>query len=73
MVDAGEIERARMIFEKVLQLDPAKYRASLGLADIALRDGKLAHVIHHFYNAARETDQPALVRFSEREATYFNG
>jgi tetratricopeptide (TPR) repeat protein len=67
MVDAGEIERARKIFEKVLKLDPAKYRASLGLADIALRDGKLAHV----YNAARETDQPALVRFSEREAAYF--
>jgi tetratricopeptide (TPR) repeat protein len=71
MVDAGEIERARTIFEKVLKLDPAKYRASLGLADIALRDGKLAHVIHHFYNAARETDQPALVRFAEREAAYF--
>jgi len=71
MVDVGQIERARMIFENVLKQDPSKYRASLGLADIALRDGKLAHVIHHFYNAARETDQPALVRFSQREATYF--
>jgi len=60
-----------VIFEKVLEQDRSKCRASLGLADIALRDGKLAHVIHHFYNAARETDQPALARFSEREAAYF--
>src|SRR5205814_2064399 len=71
MVETGEVDRARIIFEKALELDPAKYRASLGLADLALRDGKLAHVIHHYRNAARETTQTALVRFTEREATYF--
>jgi hypothetical protein len=42
----------------------------MGLAEIALRDGKLAHVAH-FYNAASATDDAALARLAGREARYY--
>jgi tetratricopeptide (TPR) repeat protein len=70
-LEAGEVAKARLQFEKVLCLDVRSFRASLGLADIALREGKLAHVIHHYDNAARETFDKALKAFSERESSYF--
>ena len=31
----------------------------IGLADIALREGKLAHVIHHYQEAARVSSETA--------------
>ena len=70
-VELGDTRRARGAFERALIVAPDTFRASLGLADIALRDGKLAHVIYQFHSAAREATDSAVVRFSEREATYF--
>jgi tetratricopeptide (TPR) repeat protein len=63
-------KRATDCFRRALDLDPARFRANVGLAEIALRDGKLAHVAH-FYNAATATGDAALVRLADREAHYY--
>lgn len=62
--------RATDCFRRALDLDPARFRANVGLAEIALRDGKLAHVAH-FYNAATASNDEALVRLAGREAQYY--
>jgi hypothetical protein len=41
------------------------------LADIALRDGKLAHVIHHYHEAARVSSEQALARYARSEGEYY--
>lgn len=65
-----DFKRASDCFRRALQLDPARFRANVGLAEIALRDGKLAHVAH-FYNAAAASDDVALARMAGREARYY--
>ena len=44
----GDARRARRALESVVELDSGNFKARVGLADIALREGKLAHVIHHY-------------------------
>jgi tetratricopeptide (TPR) repeat protein len=65
-----DFKRASECFRRALQLDPARFRANIGLAEIALRDGKLAHVAH-FYNAAASSSDAALSRMAGREARYY--
>jgi tetratricopeptide (TPR) repeat protein len=65
-----DYKRATDCFKRALELDPARFRSNVGLAEIALRDGKLAHVAH-FYNAATMTADAALVRLAGREAHYY--
>jgi tetratricopeptide (TPR) repeat protein len=65
-----DYKRAAECFRRALQLDPARFRANVGLAEIALRDGKLAHVAH-FYGAAAASDDQALARMAAREARYY--
>jgi tetratricopeptide (TPR) repeat protein len=65
-----DYKRATDCFRRALELDPARFRSNVGLAEIALRDGKLAHVAH-FYNAATATGDAALVRLADREAHYY--
>ncbi len=65
-----DYKRAGECFRRALELDPARFRANVGLAEIALRDGKLAHVAH-FYNAASAVSDRALSRLAEREARYY--
>ncbi|HWO01799.1 MAG TPA: hypothetical protein VNS63_21270, partial [Blastocatellia bacterium] len=65
-----DTKRATDCFRRALDLDPARFRANVGMAEIALRDGKLAHVAH-FYNAATATGDAALVRLADREAHYY--
>jgi hypothetical protein len=43
-----------------------------GLAEIALREGKIAHVIHHFATANRLAETPALRRWTQGETDYFS-
>ena len=43
----------------------------MGLANLALREGKLAHVIHQYRDAARAASDSALVRHAVREADYY--
>ena len=65
-----DYKRATDCFRRALAFDPARFRANIGLAEIALRDGKLAHVAH-FYNAASGSDDAALARLARREAYYY--
>jgi hypothetical protein len=65
-----DFKRASECFHRALQIDPERFRANVGLAEIALRDGKLAHVAH-FYNAASSSTDAALARMAGREARYY--
>ena len=65
-----DYKRAADCFQRAIALDPCRFRANVGLAEIALRDGKLAHVAH-FYNAAATVEDAALARLAEREARYY--
>lgn len=70
-LELGDAEPAARAFRRALEINPRMFRAQLGLADVALRDGKLAHVIHHYNDAARIASDQALVRFARREADYY--
>ena len=65
-----DYKRASDCFRRALELDPARFRANVGMAEIALRDGKLAHVAH-YYNAAAGSPDAAIARLAEREAKYY--
>lgn len=67
----GDLTQASRFYTRALELDPRVFRAEIGLAEISLRDGKLAHVIHHYYSAARVAPDEALARLARREAEYF--
>ena len=67
----GETLRAQHSFNRALELEPQNFRAHLGLANLALRDGKLAHVIHQYRDAADVAADKALSRHSVREADYY--
>jgi tetratricopeptide (TPR) repeat protein len=65
-----DYKRATDCFRRALDVDPASFRANIGLAEIALRDGKLAHVAH-YYHAAAANDDAAIARLARREASYY--
>lgn len=68
----GDLGQAANSFRRALEIDPRAFRAEMGLAEIALRNGKLAHVIHHYNGAARIATDEALARFARREADYYS-
>jgi tetratricopeptide (TPR) repeat protein len=65
-----DYKRAADCFRRVLEFDSSRFRANVGLAEIALRDGKLAHVAH-YYNAASASEDVALSKLARREASYY--
>jgi tetratricopeptide (TPR) repeat protein len=67
----GDTTRAQNSFRKAIDLDPANFRARMGLASLALREGKLAHVIHQYRDAARAGFEKALANYARREADYY--
>jgi hypothetical protein len=67
----GETTRAHNSFQKAIDFDPANFRARMGLANLALREGKLAHVIHQYREAARAALEKALTAYARREADYY--
>jgi tetratricopeptide (TPR) repeat protein len=67
----GETMRAQNSFQRTLELQPENFRARIGLANLALREGKLAHVIHQYRDAARAAADQALTRHARREADYY--
>ena len=67
----GETLRAQHSFSRAIELQPQNFRAHIGLANLALRDGKLAHVIHQYRDAARAAADKALSRHAAREADYY--
>jgi Tfp pilus assembly protein PilF len=70
-LECNEAARAERSFQRAIELEPRTFRARLGLADVALRNGKLAHVIHQYRDAAYEASEKALVRYARREADYY--
>lgn len=69
--ELGDTKRASRLFRLSLEVQPRTFRAETGLAEIALRNGKLAHVIHHYQAAARIAPDEATARFARREADYY--
>lgn len=67
----GEWQRSRMAFRKAVDAVGEHFRSIRGMAEIALRDGKLAHVVHNFSTASRLAESPAARRWSKAEAEYF--
>ena len=68
----GEWRRAGIVFQSALDRVGESFRSVHGLAEIALREGKIAHVIHHFSTANRIAETPALRRWTKGEAEYFS-
>lgn len=67
----GETARAHTTFQRAIELQPRNFRARMGLANLALREGKLAHVIHQYRDAAGAAADQALTRHAGREAEYY--
>jgi len=63
--------RAAKTFRQVLEIHEEAYRAQLGLAEVALGEGKLAHVIHHYNEALRNAPDKSSARLARREADYY--
>jgi len=70
-LECNEAARAERSFQRAIELEPRTFRARLGLADVALRNGKLAHVIHQYRDAAHEACENALARYAGSEAEYY--
>lgn len=68
----GDWERARKVFLKSIERAEENFRSLRGMAEIALREGKIAHVIHNFSAANRLAETPALRRWTQSEADYFS-
>ncbi|MBA2333789.1 MAG: hypothetical protein H0V90_02515 [Blastocatellia bacterium] len=68
----GEWQRAGIVFQKAVEAVGETFRSVKGLAEIALREGKIAHVIHNFSHANRLAETPALRRWSKGEVEYFS-
>lgn len=62
---------AAKCFSRALMVEPMLYRANIGLAEIALRDGKLAHVAHFYSAAASVSKDRAQRELATREANYY--
>jgi tetratricopeptide (TPR) repeat protein len=71
-LEYGDPVRAAKLFRRALDIDENIYRAQLGLAEVALTDGKLAHVIHHYSDAARIAPDKATATLARREADYYS-
>lgn len=70
-VECGDVERAERCLLRALNFDSQNFRARSELADLALRNGKLAHVIHHYRDAAQLAPDKALALYARREADYY--
>ncbi len=67
----GELNAARRNLQKAADLEPRNFKARVGLANLALRDGKLAHVINQYRDASMAASDKALVDYARREADYY--
>ena len=70
-LECGDARQARHALHKAIEIDSGNFKARVGLADIALREGKLAHVIHHYQEAARDASEQALARYARNEGEYY--
>lgn len=68
----GDWRRASQVFRRTAENVGESFRALRGLAELSLREGKIAHVIHNFAAANRLATSPALKRWSKGEVDYFS-
>lgn len=68
----GDWKRSGKAFYKTLSIAENSFRSLRGLAEIALREGKIAHVIHHFSSLSYFTKNSALKRWANGENEYFS-
>lgn len=68
----GDWRRASQVFKRTAENVGESFRVLRGLAELALREGKIAHVIHNFAAANRLATSPALKRWSKGEVDYFS-
>ena len=71
-LECGDVRRAQKVFQRAIEADARNVKARFGLADVALREGKLAHVIHHHRDAALVAAEKALSLYARREADYYS-
>ncbi|MDQ2747631.1 MAG: tetratricopeptide repeat protein [Acidobacteriota bacterium] len=67
----GDWRRASVSFNKSVEASETNFRAARGLAEIALREGKIGYVILHFSVANRLAETAALRRWTQNENDYF--
>ena len=68
----GEYRRSGALYQRVVESVGDHFRALRGMAEMALSEGKIAHVIHNFAAADRVAETPALRRWARNEAEYFS-
>lgn len=68
----GDWRRAGIVFQRALDSVGESFRALRGMAEIALREGKIAHVIHNFSAANHHAETPSLRRWTQAEVEYFS-
>lgn len=71
LVECGDARKAHQVLRQAMEVDDQNFKARLCLADLALREGKLAHVIHHYQEASRISSELALARYARGEADYY--
>jgi hypothetical protein len=69
---SGDWRRADIVFGRALEGVGESFRALRGMAEIALREGKIAHVIHNFSAASEHAETPSLRRWTQAEVEYFS-
>lgn len=68
----GEWRRAGIVFRRAADAFSSSFRTLRGLAELALREGKIAHVIHNFAAANEVASTAALRRWTKTEVDYFS-
>jgi tetratricopeptide (TPR) repeat protein len=68
----GDYAAAEKVFRRALEIEKDNFRALHGLAEVALSEGKLAHVAHNYQAAAGSAvADEALKQWAQNEAEYF--
>ena len=67
----GYSRRAANAYHTVIDTIGDCFRSLIGLAELALDEGKLAHVVHNFSAANRVAGSAAMRRWTNAEADYF--
>ncbi len=68
----GEWRRAGIVFKRVVGAVGKNFRTLRGQAELALREGKIAHVIHNFSAAEQVAATNSLRRWTKTEVDYFS-
>jgi tetratricopeptide (TPR) repeat protein len=69
--DFDEWNKAKRVFRKLINDRARSFKAHVRLAEAALGEGKLAHVIHNLSQAVDSASLPELRRWAKTEYQYF--